>query len=350
MSHEPHHEFIFGCALAADLEAKVRSHFDVPNATSIAEHFGACPSPQFCVPLEDCYENRPDWQPDFERFYRDRDIKPGYTINRFGILHEQSSTHHFTHIVSPLANAESLEEILEFPFYTFREGSEEGFAAHVTEVKKAGGITSVWVGNIYERAWQIRGLEQFLIDMVDRPEFCNAILDRITSRNIRWAEVSAATGVDVIFTTDDVSGQHGMLFGVERWRDFIKPRHKAVIDAARKIKPDVHVKYHCDGNPADIVGELIEIGVDILNPCQPECMDLERLKSEYGNDIVFDGTIGTQSVMPRGTPEDVRAAVGHAKRTFGYDGALTIAPTHVLEPDVPPENVAAFYAACMEPM
>ena len=92
--------------------------------------------------------------------------------------------------------------------------------------------------------------------------------------------------------------------------------------------------------------ELIDIGVTILNPVQPECMDLHTIKKDYGKKIVFDGTIGTQSTMPFGTPEEVRYTVLNNVRDFGADGALIVSPTHVLEPDVSPENVVAFAEAC----
>jgi uroporphyrinogen decarboxylase len=110
----------------------------------------------------------------------------------------------------------------------------------------------------------------------------------------------------------------------------------------------VRIWYHSDGNIAEIIPELIEIGVDILNPVQPECMDLVRLKQDFGDRLVFDGTIGTQSTMPFGTPEDVRTVVRDRIAKLGGDGALILSPTHVLEPEVPIENIRAFFDAAAE--
>ncbi|HEX2999468.1 MAG TPA: uroporphyrinogen decarboxylase family protein, partial [Armatimonadota bacterium] len=113
----------------------------------------------------------------------------------------------------------------------------------------------------------------------------------------------------------------------------------------RSINPDIKVWYHSDGNIGAIVPELIEIGVDILNPVQPECLNLSFLKKEYGRNLVFDGTIGTQTTLPFGTPEEVRRVVGERMELLGGDGALMLSPTHVLEPEVPLENIRAFVEA-----
>ena len=105
---------------------------------------------------------------------------------------------------------------------------------------------------------------------------------------------------------------------------------------------------HSDGVIDPIIPELIEIGVDILNPVQPECMDPVQLKREYGNELAFWGTIGTQTTMPFGTPEEVKAVVKERIETVGQGGGLLLAPTHVIEPDVPWENVVAFFEAVEE--
>ena len=97
-----------------------------------------------------------------------------------------------------------------------------------------------------------------------------------------------------------------------------------------------------------IVGDLVDAGVDILNPVQPECIDEDLLHREFGGHLTFDGCIGTQSTMPFGTPEDVRARVKSLIEKFGGNGGLILAPTHTLEPEVPLENIDAFADACRE--
>ena len=128
----------------------------------------------------------------------------------------------------------------------------------------------------------------------------------------------------------------------------MKPRWAKVFAAARAIKPDIQIWYHSDGNIMDIIPELIEIGVTILNPVQPECLDPREVKRRFGSRVVIDGTIGTQTTMPFGTPAEVRRKVRESVETLGGDGGLILSPTHVLEPEVPTANVQAFVDAAKE--
>ena len=126
------------------------------------------------------------------------------------------------------------------------------------------------------------------------------------------------------------------------WRKHLKTRWAKIYTAAREINPDIQIFYHSDGNIMEILEELIEIGVTILNPLQPECMDVPKAKKICEGRVVFSGTIGTQYLMSFGSAKDVRKEVRRVKREYGYDGGLIIEPTHGLEPEVPVENVLAF--------
>jgi uroporphyrinogen decarboxylase len=156
----------------------------------------------------------------------------------------------------------------------------------------------------------------------------------------------ARAGVDAIGLGDDVGTQRGMMMSVDFWREHLKPRLKRVIDAIRETQWDhIWIKYHSDGNITEILNDLAEIGVDILNPVQPECMPLAEVIPPYQDRLRFWGMIGTQSTMPYGTVDDVRAAVEECAR-FAREGAgIVVAPTHVLEPDVPWENIQALVDA-----
>ena len=200
-------------------------------------------------------------------------------------------------------------------------------------------------GNIFEDSWQIRGIEPFLMDMAAQPEWAEFILDKIMARNMKCAVAGAEAGVDLLLTADDVATQMSMMFSAGQWRHFIKSRWEKIYSAARAIKPDIEICYHSDGKIEPIIAELIEIGVTILNPIQPECLDPLEIKRLYGDKIVFEGTIGTQTTMPFGFAGDVRNLVRERAGTLGKDGALILCPTHVLEPEVPVENVLAFIDA-----
>lgn len=113
----------------------------------------------------------------------------------------------------------------------------------------------------------------------------------------------------------------------------------------KKINPEVIVSYHSDGNIEKIIPKLIEIGIEVLNPVQPEAMDPVELKKKYGDRLAFWGTIDTQTIMPFGTPEEVKRVVKERIQTVGKGGGLLIVPTHMLEPEVPWENILAFFEA-----
>jgi uroporphyrinogen decarboxylase len=111
------------------------------------------------------------------------------------------------------------------------------------------------------------------------------------------------------------------------------------------VNPDIIVRYHSDGNPEAIIPELIEIGVDVLNPVQPECLDPAEVKRRFGDSLAFWGAMGTQTTMPFGSPEEVARVVRERIETIGAGGGLVLAPTHVLQPDVSWENILAFFDA-----
>jgi len=202
------------------------------------------------------------------------------------------------------------------------------------------------VGHTYETAWQIRGYEEFLTDLMLHPELAEALLDRLANRNCIVATAAARAGVDYLRLGDDVANQRSLMFPPDLWRRIFKPRLARIIAAGRRENPGIDVWYHSDGNIEAIIPDLIEVGVTILNPVQPECMDPVKLYREYGRDLVLDGTIGTQTVMPFGTPRDVTDTVQRTIDQLGQAGGLILSPTHVLEPEVPIANIEAFFAAC----
>jgi len=117
---------------------------------------------------------------------------------------------------------------------------------------------------------------------------------------------------------------------------------------ARRVNPNILISYHSDGYIEPFIPELIEIGLDVLNPIQPECMDPAAIKRRYGDRLAFFGTIGTQTTFPFGSPEDMRQEIRQRIETVGKGGGLILAPSHMLEPDVPWQNILAFFEAARE--
>ncbi|MBO4548698.1 MAG: hypothetical protein J5758_05725 [Abditibacteriota bacterium] len=281
----------------------------------------------------------------FEPYYAD--IPEGAWINCWGVLEIPCDTYHFTRYVSPGRNMDTLEEIKRLPIADFSSAGDSGMKEAVSRFHREGRAAVCWVGHMYEEAWQIRGYTQFLTDMTEHPEICDFLLDRILANNLVAGRAAARAGADMLKIGDDVANQRSMMFSPGMWRRFMKPRWSYFIAEVKKIKPDIRIWYHSDGNIKDIIPELIEIGVDVLNPVQPECLDVDEIISEFGRDLVPDGCIGTQSLMPFGTPEEIKKEVRRLRRLCP-DGALILSPTHVLEPDVPMENIRAFLEACNE--
>ena len=137
-----------------------------------------------------------------------------------------------------------------------------------------------------------------------------------------------------------------MMMAPEFWRQHFKPRLKRVIDAIREAQDrPVWVEYHTDGDVRQIIPELIEIGIDVLNPCQPECMPADELVAAYSDRLAFSGLVGTQTTMPFGSPDDVRDVVRQCVEFVQGGARVLLAPTHVLEPEVPWGNIVALVEA-----
>ncbi|NOY74681.1 MAG: hypothetical protein GXP32_02690 [Kiritimatiellaeota bacterium] len=288
--------------------------------------------------------------PDYSVYFPEYEVgENGFYIDGNGCGHQGCGFHHFTEFISPLKNADTFEEIEAYPFPCNEGWSDEELRKVVAEGHAAGNVVSGHIGHMYESAWEVRGYEPFLIDLMTNRDWAEFVLEKFYENNLRNAVAAAKAGVDVLITGDDVANQNSMMFQIDLWRDVMKSRWAKVYAAAKEIKPDIKIWYHSDGNIEDIIDDLIEIGVDILNPVQPECLDPVKLRKRYGRNLAFDGCMGTQTTFPFGTPDDVRAKVREwCDELDALNGGLTLSPTHVLEPEVPPENVAAFFEACDE--
>jgi uroporphyrinogen decarboxylase len=199
-------------------------------------------------------------------------------------------------------------------------------------------IVGVTVTTIFEAAWALRGLTQMMMDMSLNPEIANRILDIPYQYHLTAAKKLVEMGVDMIWTGDDVGSQDRMLISPAMWRKYLKPRMAHFISELKAINPDVKIAYHSDGNIFPIIPELIEIGLDVLNPIQPASMDPAEVKERFGDQLSFWGSIDVQHTLPFGTPEDVEAEIKQRLNTIGKGGGLILSPTHHVQLDTPLEN------------
>lgn len=251
---------------------------------------------------------------------------------------------------NPLANARTLDDLRAYPFpdasgaLSVDRLSEEVAAWHARGSAVGGNLPHLG-GELFESAWRLRGLEAFLIDLVRRPDWVDYLLDRLTDLARRNAQALATAGVDVLALDDDVGMAGTMFISPSLWRHFFKPRMAEIIRAARIIRPDLRVLYHSDGSVEPIVGDLVEIGVNALNPLQPEYMDAHRVKQTYGPGLALWGTVGRQTTFSYATPKEIRQEVKHRVETLGRAGLVLCPAYDIDEPDIPWENIAAFLEA-----
>ncbi len=199
-------------------------------------------------------------------------------------------------------------------------------------------VVGVTPTTIFESAWALRGYEQLMMDLAMRPDVAERVLDIPYRYHLTVTQRLAQLGVDMIWLGDDVGGQSSMLMSPAMWRKFFKPRMAQLIASLKAINPQLKIAYHTDGVVYPIISDLIDIGIDVLNPIQPAAMDPVRLDKEYGDRLCFWGSLDIQRTLPFGTPADVRAEVITRLKTIGGNGGLIIGPTHNLQLDTPIEN------------
>jgi len=255
----------------------------------------------------------------------------------------------------PLADA-SIADIRDYPF---PKGDDPGRFAGLREKALAirnetpYAVVSGISGVTYEICWYMRGLEQWFCDMLTQPEFCEALIDRTKQFWLDWFRVfldEVGDVVDVIMIGDDLAGQSGPLFSPDFYRRVIKPRQREV---ARYIRSRSQAKlwYHTCGGCAEYIPDLLDNGVQILNPVQISAtgMDPAALKARFGRDLVFwGGAIDSQHVLPFAPPDRIREDVRQHLDIWKPGGGYVFNNVHNIQAGVPPENVTALYDAAYE--
>lgn len=191
---------------------------------------------------------------------------------------------------------------------------------------------------IFESAWALRGLDTLMVDMYINPDLAHHLFEETFNYHLRVSKNMTRLGADMIWLGDDVGAQSSMLIDPQMWREYLKPRMSSLINQIKSINRSVKVAYHSDGSNYEIIPDLIEIGIDVLNPVQTECMNPELLKKEYGRQLSFFGGIAVQSTLPTGSQDDIRKEYAWLKGSLGKGGGWICAPTHHVQLDTPVEN------------
>jgi len=197
-----------------------------------------------------------------------------------------------------------------------------------------------WAGDFFERAHFLRGLDNLLVDLHINPQFVHNLLDNILEFLIGNINQLIKLGVDGIFLSDDYGHQESLFMSPEHWREFIEPRLKKLF--ARVKESGLFMFLHSCGNVSEIIPDLIELGLDVLHPIQPEAMNIFHLKREYGNKLAFYGGVSTQHTLPVRKSLDVEKEVKAVMWVMAEDGGYILAPGITLQHDIPLENILTF--------
>lgn len=202
------------------------------------------------------------------------------------------------------------------------------------------------IGSVFETAWQLRGMQELLIDLALQPEIPRYVMSRLADvhvENTRRVLELAGDRIDLVYFYDDVATQNSLLISPDTWRREVRPHHARLTELAHEF--GVQVMYHCDGAIRPLIPELIELGIDVLNPVQRDAkgMDAARLKEEFGDRLAFHGGVDIMRTLPQGTPQDVAREVCELVDVLGRDGGYVLCSSHHIQADTPVENVLAMY-------
>lgn len=272
-------------------------------------------------------------------------VDPDMTFDEWGIGHWAGGMEGtLEKAFPPLARAASVREIEAHPSPVIEAGTEP---KAVKAFHEAGYPVFGYAGSIYEWSWWLRGMEQFMMDLVSEPAMAEAIIQKVEAHTTQLALASAEAGVDVLCFYDDAGMQSGMQIAPALWRRFIQPAWRRVLDTVRGRHPRARFFFHCCGKIDAILRDVIETGFHVLHPLQPECMDFEAAYRCYGRDIALAATISAQRIFPFGSPEDVRREVRRLA-AITTDRRCFLMPSNRIQPETPWENVVAFAEACRE--
>lgn len=228
-------------------------------------------------------------------------------------------------------------------------GSYEAFADQVKAARDSTDkyiVVLIW-GSHFEKAYFARGIENFLADMAGESAFAKKLLTTTIDKNMVMLEnFLDMPEIDGVLLGSDWGSQRGLLMSPQVWDDMIRPGEQREYDLIHSCGKDVWV--HSCGDVQELIPRLVEMGVNVLNPVQPECMDIQMLKQRYGHKLTFWGGISTQRLLPFGTPDEVKAESRRVKKLMSAGGGYLLSPSQELQVDVPLDNLKALLEVARE--
>jgi uroporphyrinogen decarboxylase len=279
----------------------------------------------------------------------DGNWKDEWGVVRRRVAHEGGAYEEIVH--HPLARLQRIDELNDYPWPRADWWDVEALRDEICRSEETGPYAIALEefgdpGGIFEISWYMRGIEAFLIDLMDRPELACAIMERVTDYFLaRLDRVLTALGerIDLIWTSDDVAHQHGPFISPVQWKELIAPYHERLNRRVHELGS--RVMYHSCGAVRSFIPGLIDIGVDVLDVLQFSAsgMDPRELKSSFGGRLCFHGGVDVQQLLPRASVEEVRRTTRELISILGAGGGFVLSPTHNIQIDTPPENIVAVY-------
>ena len=271
--------------------------------------------------------------------------------DEWGVVRHKPKTGHYYVTRPPFAGHPTLSDLAAFPW---PEPDDPGYVQDLRKEHQAlrgtdyAIILSLPVGFVHQAQF-MRGYAEYLVDLLVAPRFAEELMDRILEIHLAVTGRMLKTvggDVDVVLYADDLGCQDQPMLSPDLYRRLIKPRQRRLVNFV-KARTAGRVMYHTCGAIYPLIGDFVDIGIDVLNPVQTTAAGMEpaRLKAEFGRDLVFWGGVDLQRLLPYGTPAEVRMAVRELVVCLGRDGGFVVSAANIIQPDVPPQNLWAMARA-----
>jgi len=271
----------------------------------------------------------------------------GCITNEFGMRMRQGALY-MEVVEPPLAHCHNAQDLCPFRMPNPRDPAR--YQKAQSEIARFGPDYFV-IGDceltMFEMSWQLVGMQKYMEDLAMRASYVEPLLELAHDWSLGIAQELAQLDIDAIWFGDDFGSQTGLLMSPRMWRRVFKPLYGEIFAAVKAANPDILIIMHSDGAVAQLLPDLIEIGLDVFNPVQPNVPGHEpqALKDQFGDRLSFFGAIDQQSLLPDGTPDQIRADVRSKIEILGRDGGYMAAPAHIIQSDTSVQNVTAFIDA-----
>lgn len=267
-------------------------------------------------------------------------------VDEWGITWERSGYYNAP-VIHPLAGL-SAQQMAEYPFPDpYSPERYRDFHALISQYGKTHFIGADVSGTLFEPAYHLRGMQELMMDMALNNDEADILLDKLCDFSLKTSVAAIRRGADWVWLGDDMGTQSSMLISADMWRQYFKPRMQKIIDAIRAESKEAVIAYHSCGSIYPIIGDLAEIGIQVLNPIQESAagMDQRQIKAEYGDRLTLMCGLDTQTLLLQATPDKVYSQMQETARELSRGGGYIAAVSHTIQHDVPVENLLAMMDA-----